>query len=149
MHLRNINHLLDHLLLPAPRRRCLFKAGLDGGFNVVVLDVDTDTDADVDADGEDLEIDEGSFKVNEESEESAAEHQVPWLICLKWLKLLIAQFDAANMLVGHIAVPAFPTISARIIQNPAHAPSCHGRTSSKIPNISLGSLFCLAVTGTM
>jgi len=122
-HLRNINHLLTHLLLPAPRRRRSFKAGSDGGFDAVVSDADTDADADVDADGEDLEIDEGSFKVNEESEESAAEHQVPWLICLKWLKLLIAQFDAANTLVGHIAVPAFPTISARILRNPPGARS--------------------------
>ena len=114
-HLENINPLLAHLLQPAPRRRRSFKAGSDGGLDATVLDAD--------ADAEDSEVDEGNFEVDEESEESAAEHQVPWLICLRWLKLLIAQFDAANTLMGHIAVPDFPTISAKILRNPPGARS--------------------------
>jgi len=111
MHLENINQSLASLLQPAPRRtrRRSFKAGSDGGLDAAVLDAD--------ADAEGSKVDEGNFEVDEESEESAAEHQIPWLICLRWLKLLTAQFDAANNLVGRIAVPDFPTISAKILRN--------------------------------
>lgn len=110
-HLENINESLAYLLQPAPKRKRSFKAGSDGGLDAAVLD------ADADADAEDSEVDEGNFDADEESEESTAEHQVPWLICLKWLKLLTAHFDAANNLVGRIAVPDFPTISAKILRN--------------------------------
>ena len=109
-HLENINQFLADLLQPAPRRRRLFKAASDGGLDVAVLDADEDV--------EDPEVDEGNFEVDSEYEESTAEHQIPWLICHRWLKLLIAQFDAANNLVGHIALPDFPTISAKILRNP-------------------------------
>jgi hypothetical protein len=120
-HLENINESLANLLQPAPKRRRSFKAGSDGGgeLNVVAYDPDADADA------EDSEVDEGNFEVDEESMESAAEHhdQVPWVICLRWLKLLIAQFDAANNLVARIAVPNFPTISAKILRNTSGARS--------------------------
>lgn len=115
MHLENINVSLAQLLQPAPRKRHSFKKGSDSGLTVL------DVDADADVDAEDSEVDEGNFvgdeESDEESEESAAEHQAPWSICLRWLKLLIAQFIAANNLVGCIAVPNFPTISAKILQN--------------------------------
>src|ERR1700704_2984592 len=47
-----------------------------------------------------------------------------------------------------LCLPSPPFLPGYYGTHPAHAPSCHGRTSSKIPNISLGSLFCPAVTGT-
>jgi hypothetical protein len=115
-HLENINQSLAYLLQPAPRRRRSFKMRSDGGLDAAVLNPV--------ADAEDSEVEEEeNFEVDEESEESAAEHQIPWLICLRWLKLLTAQFEAANNLVGRIAVPDFPTISAKILLNPPGARS--------------------------
>jgi hypothetical protein len=90
--LKNINQSLVDLLQPAPRRRRSFKAGSGGGLDAAVLDAF--------ADAEDLEVEKGILEVDEGSEESAAEHQIPWLICLRWLKLLTAQSDAATNLAG-------------------------------------------------
>ena len=108
-HLENINESLAYLLQPATRIRRSFKVGSDGGLDAAVLDADEEV--------EDPEEDEGNFEVDSESGESAAEHQIPWLICHRWLKLLVAQFDAVNNLVGRIALPDFPTISAKILRN--------------------------------
>jgi hypothetical protein len=83
--------------------------GSDGGLDAAVLDADEEV--------EDPEVDEGNFEVDSESGESAAEDQIPWLICHRWLKLLVAQFDAVNNLMGRIALPDFPTISAKILRN--------------------------------
>jgi hypothetical protein len=109
MYLESINESLSDLLYqPAPRRRFSFKevsrSGLDTAVEV--------------ADAEELEADDGDFEVAQDSEESAVEHLRASQICLRWLKLLIAQFDAANILMRHINLPSFPDISIKILRNP-------------------------------